>query len=140
MKHALIGLAVFGALAFMGSYFIAPAVAPEDRSFYVMPDKNDWPGYMLSEAQYERAVAHFSAYDACRKPWRWTIIGPGDFLLEGTHYEVRNAYNAEIPNVTAVKGYWGSGVATDVLFRSVPAMKLIAQDDANKDCSYGIVP
>lgn len=109
--------------------------ANEDRSFYQQIDTNDWPGDRLSERQVNLAIAHFADATACKKPWRWALIGPNTFLLKGTSYLLVRVPPGEgfVPNIYYSRGYWG-GDDTDTM--NVSEAKWEVQRLASDDCRY----
>lgn len=113
---------------------VISSVMPSDRAAFAMPDTQAWPGNSLSEEQVRRAISYFSEPKACDKwLWRWALIGPGDYLLKGTQYRVVDAYDAPVPNVHIVRGYWGGELTPT---NSVIEAKLLAQYRAARQCGY----
>jgi hypothetical protein len=114
------------------------AYAPEaeivvDRSFYQEPAEDEWPGNHLSDRQYEDAVRHFADRDACKQPAKWALIGPQNFLLEGTRYQVRSGSYGSF----YIRGYWGGHEA----WPSTIAGNMAAAEGAQaRICKYGDVP
>jgi hypothetical protein len=103
--------------------------------FYHEPDKNDWPGDTLSEAQFNLAVKHFSSPNHCSAPARWALIGPNEFLLEGSNYEVKRVVGGGFePNIHWSRGYWGGSIMDTM---SVPQALLFVTALAADDCKYG---
>lgn len=106
----------------------------DDRSFYRNIDKDDWPGNDMSEKQTLTAVEHFADPAACKKPWRWALIGPNTFLLKGTDYLIHRRLDASWPNISYSKGYWGGHTYEPTV--PVWTVKLWVEQIAADDCKY----
>jgi hypothetical protein len=111
----------------------------DDRSFYREPDKNDWPGDALSEAQFKAAVEHFTDPKVCQHPWSWALIGPNTFLLKGTSYLVERRMDATVPNIGYSHGFWG-GTAMYAPIPPIWVVKHHVEAIAKEDCMYGVKP
>lgn len=104
----------------------------------MQPDKDAWPGDALSEDQVKSAISKYLE-DYAEEPskWHWVLIGPGDYLLAGTHYRVVDRRTAPYPNISIVKGYWGG----DSLFtESIASVQTMAKTRALDDYGSGRTP
>lgn len=115
-------------LKVVGMVFMVASPTP-----LMQPDRNSWPGDALSEEQVLGAICQFAGTE----PWKWILIGPGDWLLAGTSYRVAVRNDAPIPNIGIVRGYWGGDAFTH---SGLDEIKALAERRAKDDLASGIKP